>query len=220
MLKRNIIIASIILLVFVVFLLSTIQKDKTKNNQLIQHNKEEYSLDISQLPKEELSPLEQEGLEYMLEEEKLARDVYKTLYNTYKLNVFKNIPNSEQKHIDAVRDLAEKYNLKYHTTQDATIGVFENKDIQNLYDDLIQKGQLSLKDALEVGATIEDLDIYDLNNFLTDVDNKDIKKVYEYLIMGSENHLRAFNKQLIKNGYDSYTAQYISQESVDAILSN
>jgi len=176
------------------------------------------AVDVGQFPKEELSESEKEGLVYMLEEEKLARDVYKKLYESYKLNVFINIPNSEQRHIDAVRDLAEKYGLDYKVTNDKNAGVFENKKIQALYNDLVTKGERSLVSALEVGATIEDVDIYDLQEFLKDVDNEDIQHVYEYLIMGSENHLRAFNRQLIKNGQESYQAQYISQEEVDNIL--
>lgn len=181
-------------------------------------NGQEQSLNIAQLPKEELSEAEKQGLVYMLEEEKLARDVYKKLGEKYNINVFKNIPNSEQRHIDAVRELAGKYDLEYQTVNDNNIGIFKNKKIQELYNELITKGEKSLVDALEVGATIEDVDIYDLQEFLKDVDNQDIKKVYEYLIMGSENHLRAFNKQLIKNGEEPYKAQYITQAEVDKIL--
>ena len=38
-------------------------------------------------------------------EEKLARDVYLTLGETYKQRMFVNIPESEQRHMDAVKAL-------------------------------------------------------------------------------------------------------------------
>lgn len=48
----------------------------------------------------------------MREEEKLARDVYLELYETWDLPVFYNIAQSEQTHMGAVKTLIEKYNLK------------------------------------------------------------------------------------------------------------
>jgi len=178
----------------------------------------EMMVNVNQWPMEALSDAEAEGLKYMLEEEKLARDVYRTLYETYPLNVFNNIPQSEEKHIEAVRTLAERYDLAYEGANNDNIGVFLNPEIQALYDDLVAQGLASELAALQVGATIEDLDIYDLNEFLTEVDNQDIRQVFEYLIMGSENHLRAFNRQLERRGAPSYQAQYISQAAVDEIL--
>lgn len=62
---------------------------------------------ISSLPKQPISEEEKEGLIEMREEEKLARDVYLTLYNKWKLQIFKNIAESEQTHMDAVKYLLE-----------------------------------------------------------------------------------------------------------------
>jgi hypothetical protein len=73
-------------------------------------------------------------------------------------------------------------------------------------------------DALIVGATIEDLDIYDLNEFLEETDNSDIIKVYSNLQKGSRNHLRAFIDQIERNR-GSYSPQYISQEEFNSIIS-
>ena len=44
-------------------------------------------------------------LQYMREEEKLARDVYLALYATWKMPVFSNIAASEQRHMDVVLTL-------------------------------------------------------------------------------------------------------------------
>ncbi|NCB02187.1 MAG: DUF2202 domain-containing protein, partial [Spirochaetia bacterium] len=44
----------------------------------------------------------EEGILLMREEEKLARDVYLTLYEKWNLRTFSNIARAEQKHMDAV----------------------------------------------------------------------------------------------------------------------
>ncbi|AAB98756.1 TPA: DUF2202 domain-containing protein [Methanocaldococcus jannaschii] len=173
---------------------------------------------ISSLPKQPISEEEKEGLIEMREEEKLARDVYLTLYNKWKLQIFKNIAESEQTHMDAVKYLLEKYNIPDPVKNDS-IGVFSNPKFEELYKKLVEKGDKSEVDALKVGATIEDLDIADLEKWINKTDNEDIKFVYENLMKGSRNHMRAFVRML--NNYGSnYTPQYISKEEYEEIISS
>jgi len=70
---------------------------------------------------------------------------------------------------------------------------------------------------LGVGATIEDLDIYDLNKALASTDNDDLKTVYQNLLQGSQNHIQAFVGRLEAIG-ESYEAQYISAAELTEIL--
>ena len=72
-------------------------------------------------------------------------------------------------------------------------------------------------EAFKVGATIEDLDIYDLMEYTHDVVSEDIIMVYDNLTRGSRNHLRAYYRQTIQNG-GTYEAQFITQELFDSIL--
>ena len=95
--------------------------------------------------------------------------------------------------------------------------VNKNRFDQKLYNDLIEKGSKSLIDALEVGATIEDVDIFDLEKLNTKIKNEDIRKLYEQLICGSENHMRAFTGHL-KFRKSSYTPQYLSQKRFNSIV--
>ena len=151
----------------------------------------------------------------MREEEKLARDVYNHLYDKWNLNVFKNIAKSEQEHMDAL--LGEVDVCKFDDSVLPEDGKFNNSHIQDLYDALIVKGDLSLIDALEVGATIEDVDIFDLDNFSTKTENETLLDIYGKLTCGSRNHMRAFTGQLEIKGI-TYTPQFISQEQFDGIL--
>ena len=166
----------------------------------------------------DLSQDEIDGLLYMVEEEKLARDVYLTLYNETGLQIFSNIANSEQTHMDMVLSLIEKYNLTAPDTLDQ-VGVFQNEELQALYNQLVQMGSQSTEDALKVGALIEETDIKDLEDWIAKTDNEDIKTVYSNLMAGSENHLRAFVGQLEAMRIN-YTAQVLPQEQVDEILSS
>ena len=61
-----------------------------------------------QLSSENLTQSEIDDLLYMHEEEKLARDVYLTLYEKWDLALFNNIATSEQRHMDAVDTLIER----------------------------------------------------------------------------------------------------------------
>ena len=172
---------------------------------------------LQALPLETLSSEEVNDLLHMREEEKLARDVYLTLSEHYSLPIFKNIARAEQRHMDAIKSLLHKYGIE-DPVKDDSIGVFQNEDLQNLYYQLVDKGEQSLVDALEVGATIEDLDIKDLEDAIQRTDNQDISIVYQNLMKGSRNHLRSFTRILKRLGI-TYEPQYISPEEYEEIVS-
>ncbi|BAL80313.1 DUF2202 domain-containing protein [Caldisericum exile] len=109
----------------------------------------------------DLANIEKDGLLYMVEEEKLARDVYGYLYNLWGLTTFKNIQSAEQTHMDEVLSLIDKYGLTAPSTLDEP-GVFTDPHLQELYKTLTEQGSKSLVDALKVGALIEETDIIDL----------------------------------------------------------
>ena len=172
---------------------------------------------IAAMPVTDLTAAEQAGLLYMREEEKLAHDVYVTLGEKWNLPVFQNIPQSEQTHMNAVKLLLDRYGLPDPAT-DKAVGVFTDAKLQGLYNDLVAKGSQSLAAALTVGATIEDLDIVDLQTHLAQTDKADIQLVYENLMKGSRNHLRAFTQTLSRQADASYTPQYLSQDAFAKIV--
>ncbi len=172
---------------------------------------------LSNTPAGELSDVEKAGLIQMREEEKLAHDVYVTLYEKWGQNIFNNISKSEQTHTDTVKYILDKYKIE-DPVKDTTVGVFTAPQMQGLYDSLVEQGNKSLTDALVVGATIEDLDINDLNKLLAQTNNEDIKIAYQNLNKGSHNHMRAFIRNLERNG-GKYSPQYISEAQYQEIIS-
>lgn len=205
---------------------SVIQRNRTPEQNQVHSAEQTYIIaaedfvavrpEIAALPEQELSEAELAGLMLMREEEKLARDVYQRLYDTYRMPIFQNIAQSEQTHTEAVRDLIEKYGLEDPVTDD-TMGVFRSPDIQNLYNELVTEGIQGENKALQVGATIEDLDIKDLEDLLAQTDNEDIILVYENLQRGSRNHLRAFVGQIESRGL-TYKPKYILEETYQSII--
>ena len=159
---------------------------------------------------------EAEMLVWMREEEKLARDVYITLYDRWGTRLFNNISNSEQKHMDALLTMLNSYGMEDPVT-DNTVGVFADPVLDELYDKLIADGNTSALDALYVGGFIEELDIKDLWDAIEQSTHADITTVYENLLAGSYKHLNAFVGQIEATGVD-YKAQYLTQAEVDTIL--
>lgn len=146
------------------------------------------------LPAGILSDTQKADLVYMYEEEKLAHDVYLTLYNQWGLKTFYNIAQSETQHMDSVKALLEKYGLHIPSN---TPNVFENSSLNSLYTQLVAQGQGSASNALQVGIDIENLDIRDLQEKNINVPS-DVKLVYDSLMNGSYNHLNAFTKMKAK----------------------
>ncbi len=164
----------------------------------------------------DLSDAEAEGLLYMREEEKLAHDVYVTLYQTWGLPIFDNVAQSEQQHSDSIKALLDIYALDDPASSE--LGVFTNPDLQGLYNDLVARGGASVAEAIKVGAAIEEIDILDLQARLAQTDNADIVQIYNNLLRGSENHLRSYVRTLQTQTGETYQPQYLSQEAYQAIM--
>jgi hypothetical protein len=138
----------------------------------------------------ELNDTEIHHLEFIREEEKLARDVYIELYKDYPLSVFASIAKSEQRHTDAVANL-----LSYYQLPDPFIdqhGAFTSDYIQFLFDWLTAVGKQSMEQALLVGAFIEEYDILDIWKAESETNEERINFVYKNLYEGSYNHLDGF----------------------------
>jgi hypothetical protein len=160
---------------------------------------------------------EKADLIFMREEEKLARDVYLTLHDIWGTPVFANIATSEQQHMDAILNLLNTYKLP-DPTVGKLVGEFVNVELQALYNALITRGKQSALEALLVGGAIEETDIEDLNAAMATSRLRNIDKVYQNLLNGSYNHLRAFASNIQSLTGQPYVAQVVSQEIVDSIL--
>lgn len=135
-------------------------------------------------------------LNHMIEEEKLAHDVYQVLADKWGARVFSNITRSETNHQNELLAIIESNGVTDPRT--GKVGTFNDKDLQALYDKLIAQGSASASEAYKVGVAIETLDIDDLKKAMAGLTDKDtdLKAAYTNLMNGSERHLAAFNRQL------------------------
>lgn len=165
-----------------------------------------------------LSEEEVRTIQFMREEEKLARDVYLMLDREWgtQTRVFANIAESEELHTSSVEYLLDKYDIEDPVLHDE-IGLFTHPELQALYDELIARGMNSLIDALFVGGLIEEKDMVDIVEAIEGTDERSLILVYSNLLDGSENHLRAFVEVIEEQGLE-YEAQVLSEDEVDHII--
>lgn len=142
-----------------------------------------------------LSSADAQGLIYMRQEEKLARDVYLTLGEKWNLPIFSKIAQAESRHMAAVGRLLVRYNLADPVAKDVR-GQFADRQFNEMYRSFVASGSISPAGAIRVGVRIEELDIADLQAALNTARQEDIRKVYRNLLRGSQQHLRAFTSQL------------------------
>ncbi len=171
---------------------------------------------VASLPKEALSAAETDQLLFLREEEKLARDVYRALFAVNGDRSFANIAGAEQRHMDEVKLLLDRYALADPAGTTGP-GEFHDARLAALYTDLVARGKASLVEALKVGATVEDLDLSDVGKALEASDNRDIDAVMQNLAKGSRNHLRAFSSRLTALGA-TYEARFLPAEAIAAIV--
>jgi len=193
------ILFSTITLTALVTLTACVQNPSRQNgyyNQNSQNNQISQTTSASML-----SPQLKSSLQYMYNEERLAKDIYLNIYKKQPIQQLYNIATrAETKHIDAVNQLAAKYAL---TKANYPSGKYPEQELQNLYNRLYNKGIRSQKDALEVGCMVEVVDINDLNKYIGQAqasNAQDILSVFNRLRMGSYNHYWAFDRSLKNMG--------------------
>lgn len=138
-----------------------------------------------------LSEAEVESLLYMIEEEKMVRDLYDALYELTGIESFDTISNSEQKHYDKLLEVALKAGVDTTSISDEA-GVYVNSEIQDLYTTLLAQGSLSPEDAVAVGILIEEGEIADLQSTIESADVTILGQVYSRFLDASQNHLAEF----------------------------
>ena len=178
--------------------------------------------DLSQYPMSNLTQKVKESLAYMGNEERLAHDIYTVLYNYHndegtQINQLANIPKSEQKHVEIVQSVIQRYDLNISEILivenpvrdqnvlfgDMPVGVYDIPAIQELYDSLYDKGIASKQAALEVGCMVEVLDVNDLDQAISQAKESnatDVVAAFNILRDGSYNHYWAFDKGLKNMG--------------------
>jgi len=166
------------------------------------------TVSVQTAPDTTLTPPEQVGLIYMRQSEKLERDVYLDLADTWNIPIFDSIANNEQNHMDSILGLLNKYGLA-DPVAGLEPGDFQDPILARRYRSSITQGEVSIVYALSVAAETEEISIGDLILRITQSNKRDIKDVYNNLRLASANHLRAFVAELSRRGI-SYRPQHLA----------
>ncbi len=158
------------------------------------------------------STREVEGMRFIWAEEKVARDLYISLYEETNLSIFTNLARSEQNHMDQAKALLDKYGLEIPVEDEP--GLFFNQTLKGLYDGLLVQGRQSPQRALAAAAAFEEISIRDLEREISATKSEDIRVVYEGLLAGSRKHLRSYVRDLQDMGVQ-YSPQYLGQEEFE-----
>jgi len=132
-------------------------------------------------------------LAYLVEEEKLAHDIYVLASSLYPDRVYTNISRSETQHQSSVRQLLVGYGLPDPTANTAA-GEFQSPELQQFYDKLAKKVKKSAKKAAKAGVIIEKTDIADLKDTIAASDSDAMTSVLQRLESASQKHLGAFTR--------------------------
>jgi hypothetical protein len=140
-----------------------------------------------------LTETEIASLLYMIEEEKMAMDLYDAFAEQTGSTIFERISDAELRHMNTLVQVAEAADVDLSgISPDA--GVFNDTQIQDLYNTLLAQGSLSFDDAIDVGIFVEETDIADLQNYNGGDEVGLLGVVYDHLEAGSVNHLAAFTQ--------------------------
>lgn len=162
-----------------------------------------------------LSTQEKEGLSFIWEEEKMARDLYTSLYESDNLTIFSDLARSEQSHMDQARAIIDKYALTIPGKDEQ--GVYQNQTLQRVHDELLAKGLSSDQDALNAAANFEEISIIDLEKELNATHAEDVKAMYQGLLAGSQKHLRSYVTELKDRGI-KYDPRYLGKDEFEKIV--
>jgi hypothetical protein len=154
-----------------------------------------------------LSSREKDGLIFIWEEEKAARDLYASLYERNNLSVFLDLTRSEQSHMDQAKAIIDRYILPLPEDKP---GAFQNQTLKQIHDELLEEGSQSDQEALKAAATFEEISIKDLEKELAASQAEDIMAMYQGLLAGSRKHLRTYVSDLKDQGIQ-YNPRYLDR---------
>ena len=150
----------------------------------------------------------------LYEEEILAHDLYVALSEKFPdVMPLQNIPRSELRHREALAAVLKADGIEMPKPQEGHR--FVTAGLDETFAQWLADGQKSVADACRAGVRLEDHDIAELRQAQTDFPAH--KEVLAQLEAASNNHLRAFHRNLTARG-GAYTPEALPAADFKAIL--
>ena len=151
----------------------------------------------------------------LYEEEILAHDLYVALARKHPdVMPLQNIPQSERMHREALAEVLKSEGIALPTPPKGRR--FVSNGLDETFVKWRAEGRTSVAAACRVGVRLEEHDIVDLRKAQTDFPAH--KEVLAQLEAASNNHLRAFHRNLTARDGDAYQPEALTPAEMKAIL--
>lgn len=138
-----------------------------------------------------LTDAQKTTLAALMEEQKLAHDLYDAFANAYATSVFGCVSSEVSTQLTATGNLLTLYAVADPTAGQPP-GKFTSAAIQQQYESLLAQGTTSLDSASAAARSLESTSIADLTAAATDLSAPDVLQLYANLLEASQRHLAAF----------------------------
>ncbi|MFA4876900.1 MAG: DUF2202 domain-containing protein [Methanoregula sp.] len=173
---------------------------------------------FNSLPQAPLNETEKADIIQLQEDQKCITDINAVLATQHPdVPVFQNLANASKIYQTADNIILTRYGIP---NPESTIpGKFTSQKLQLAYNNAVNTGSMSVRDALYVDATAEEMHIADLNAALGRTDNTDLQFIYRQELAFSRNNLRSINQWITAYG-SAYTPTYITVDYYNALTNS
>ena len=183
---------------------TVVKKDKLK--EVITRKREK---------RENLTKKEKWALLFILEEEKMIRDLSYNFSDKYEDKIFEDIYKAENSHIDPVQKIVRDYNLDDPSSK-KDVGEFHNPQIRMIYDELLKQGQKDKVSAYKALLQALERNISNLNENIDKTDKDGILFLFRNLRRSSKNHMKSLLNKINSQG-ENYQPAHLSKPKLNSI---
>jgi hypothetical protein len=173
--------------------------------------------ELRRLPVRDPSPEEEAGVLYIWESVKASRDLNSNFSTLWQSTVFEEATAADQVNMDAAALLLARYNLPLPPSA-GNPGTFESEPLLDLYARFTVEGGESMQAALQASATLQELNILDLQSQMAATDKDEMLAVYGHLLEASARQLWSLVRAIERFGGSPYEPSYLTALGFEEVL--
>ena len=157
---------------------------------------------------------------YLVEQEKVAHDFYRSLDTMWVTDIFNRVANEEFEHVGKLSAVAAELMISVpNHFNEYPAGQFIDSKLRHLYAELMIAANFSLEDAYRTCANLEERKMYDLKMALKEPNFELENLTYKALLIGSEDNFKAFIRAL-NEMESSYAPILLTPSEFEALTKN
>jgi hypothetical protein len=158
-------------------------------------------------------------LEWIYDQEKLARDLNRKLFEDWEDQNFSNTAVANQRHMNELEATMNHYGLNPPAYSDQA-GTYRDEEHVEMFAELQRRAEEGPLEAIMAVAYLQELNIVQYRAYIELSEEKPLRNTFERLLAGNKNHLRLFAwlVSYLTPPEHYYHAQMLGQQDVDTIL--